>query len=132
MATTRPAQDLDRTEIVLWGKENCAKCEATKRFFTERGIAYEERSLVDDPGGVFEYARENNITEAPVVVTGRGEVWGGYDRFHLEKTAHALGKTQVISRTNSPSVPRDAQTIAAIQNGKPVVIAETQHIDITV
>lgn len=76
--------------ITVYTKPNCVRCNATKKYLTKKGAAFEEAPLNDD---VIKMLQERGITSAPgVVVTTDGgavvDVWGGYNPAKIRR--HAL------------------------------------------
>lgn len=86
------SKNLDREDVVVWTKEQCSQCETTMRFLERKGIPFEARSLEDEPE-ILEYARRNGLMQAPIVETGRGDVWSGIRHDKLQQLAFARQKS---------------------------------------
>lgn len=61
---------------IVWSKDACQQCDATKRLMTRLGIDFEERNLENYPAKVSEF-RDRGFLQAPIVEAG-DEVWSGF------------------------------------------------------
>lgn len=63
-------------QLIVYTKDRCVQCDATKRKLDELGVEYEARPLAEYPEGLT-IAQEHGIASAPVVVAG-DRVFSGY------------------------------------------------------
>lgn len=63
--------------MVLYSRDNCVQCNATKTAFKAKGIEYEERNTSINPDWE-EEAKSYGFMAAPVVVAPDGEAWSGF------------------------------------------------------
>lgn len=62
----------------LLSKDNCVQCTATKRALDNKGIAYKEVNMSQDPAAL-DRAKELGFLQAPVVIPPTGAPWSGFD-----------------------------------------------------
>lgn len=54
--------------IVIYTKDNCPQCKMTKRFLSDKNVAYEEKNIDNEPQYV-EWLKEQGFRSVPVVTT---------------------------------------------------------------
>ncbi len=64
-------------KVVLYSKVPCAFCVSAKRFFEEKGIAYEEIDLTDKPEEIQRIKDETGWRTVPIIMIN-GKLIGGY------------------------------------------------------
>jgi glutaredoxin-like protein NrdH len=73
-------------ETIVYTKNNCQPCRATKRMLTERGVPFREVNVDEVPS-----VREDLIAEgflaSPVVFPSHGEKWAGFDPDRIQALA---------------------------------------------
>jgi len=72
--------------IVVWSKDGCGFCEATKKLLTDRDLPFEERNTDREEFTVQEFKEATNGQSYPQVVVG-DVVVGGFHEL-LIKIAH--------------------------------------------
>ncbi len=73
--------------IVVYTKNNCVQCNATKRALGKYGLDFEEINL-DADGEALEAVKELGYLQAPVVMAN-GEHWAGFRPDKLKALAAA-------------------------------------------
>lgn len=69
--------------VTVFTKPGCVQCTATYRRLNARGIEFEVRDVsVDD--AAMATVRDLGYQQVPVVMTGGGEHWGGYNPDKLD------------------------------------------------
>ena len=63
--------------ITLYTKPACVQCNATKRALDRAGLPYREVDLAEDAEAMA-YIQGLGYRQAPVVVTGDGQHWSGF------------------------------------------------------
>lgn len=64
--------------VTVYSKENCLQCEYTKKYLSERGVAFKTISLDENPEAV-ETVKLYGYKQAPVVVNDETrEHWSGF------------------------------------------------------
>lgn len=71
-------------KIILYSAPHCAYCTMAKKFFNDRGIAYEERDVSKDPVAFAAMERVSHQRGVPVIEIGN-EVFVGFDRRAIER-----------------------------------------------
>ena len=66
------------TDIIVYSKPNCVQCNATYRRLDARGVAYQVIDVTRDDRAL-ERIKAMGYLQAPVVLTGGGEHWSGYN-----------------------------------------------------
>lgn len=80
--------DMIETEIVVYSKPRCVKCDWTYRQLDAKGIPYRVVDLTEEPDAL-EYVKELGYLEAPVVVVDDQDHWSGFRPDHIERiSAH--------------------------------------------
>lgn len=74
-------------ELTVWVKPNCGQCIATKTTLDRKGIAYQTRSLMDEPDAL-EHFMSLGHRSAPIVSAG-DEVWSGFRPDRIEAYAES-------------------------------------------
>lgn len=79
-------------KVTVYEKPACMQCKQTKRKLDKEGVAYEVKSLLDDPDAV-EVLKEQGYASAPgVFVHGESGIltdcWGGYNPDKLKRLAN--------------------------------------------
>lgn len=64
-------------KVVMYSKDPCPYCVNAKRFFQERGIAYEEIDLTDKPDEMQKIKNETGWRTVPIIIIN-GKLIGGY------------------------------------------------------
>lgn len=68
--------------VTLYGKPDCPHCRMAKEYLTERGVAYRERDVVNDPAALQEVQRLG-APGVPVIVIDEQAVLG-FDKIRLD------------------------------------------------
>lgn len=71
--------------VTLVSAPGCQPCRLTKRFLTDRGIAFQERNVADDPEAL-DLVKNLGYQSAPVVISGE-QHWSGFRPDKLETLA---------------------------------------------
>lgn len=75
------------TDAVIFTKEMCVQCDATKRAFTKLvGVTYDVVDIFEHEALV-EELRSNGMLQMPLVVTRTGEYWQGFRPDRIKKLA---------------------------------------------
>lgn len=64
-------------KVTMYFKVPCPYCEYAKRFFQERGIAYEAIDLTDKPDEMMKIKQETGWRTVPIILIN-GKLVGGY------------------------------------------------------
>lgn len=62
--------------VLIYTKEDCIQCDATKEALKDAGHEYKEIKLEEDPDAL-EHFKRNGHKSAPIVVT-KSEAWAGF------------------------------------------------------
>lgn len=54
--------------ITLYTKDNCPQCKMTKRFLTDKNVAYVERNIDNEPQYI-DWLKEQGFQSVPIVTT---------------------------------------------------------------
>jgi len=76
-------QDMAKT-VILFTQPGCPPCQWAKRHLSEKGIAYEERDISQDPKAVEDLIHTYHSRSTPTLVIGE-EVMIGFDPDRLEE-----------------------------------------------
>ena len=69
--------------MIVYTKNDCPPCAATKRFLNKHGIEFEERNTETDPAYRSE-ALATGFKQTPIVVTS-DDAWSGYNPTKLNR-----------------------------------------------
>ncbi len=72
-------------KIVLYSTPDCVYCKMARKFFTDRGVVYEEHNVESDMSALKEMQTISHQLSVPVIRIG-DEVFVGFDRRGIEKT----------------------------------------------
>ena len=78
--------------MIVYSKNKCQKCRATKLQLTKYGVEYEEHNIDEEPEArevVEALAKEKGYLSMPIVVLDDGASWSD---FQLEKIKEVAGK----------------------------------------
>lgn len=108
-------------DVIVWGTEHCMKCDATKRYLTQRGIPFESRDATTAPPEQMQQWRDacNGTLIAPIVETRTHGMWNDYrpdrlkayvrdytDARQSATSAPELASAQALSPTPPPRAAR--------------------------
>jgi glutaredoxin 3 len=65
-------------KVIMYSKDPCPYCVNAKRFFTNRGIAFEEIDLTGQQAEIDRIKRETGWQTVPIILIN-GELIGGYN-----------------------------------------------------
>lgn len=74
----------DTVTTILFSKNDCVNCDATKADFKKLGVAYNEINISEQPEYI-DKLREMGFRGAPVIVTPKG-AWAGYKPEKIQET----------------------------------------------
>lgn len=74
--------------VTVWTTENCVQCMMTKKQFDKLDIAYEEKSLADNPTQL-ELFKAQGFMSAPIVTTDT-KTWSGFRLDKIKSLANYL------------------------------------------
>lgn len=64
--------------VKIYSKPNCQPCKMTKRMMDQLGVVYEDIDITRNMAAFHEVV-EMGYQQAPVVVTGTGQSWSGFN-----------------------------------------------------
>ena len=65
--------------VTVYTVPACASCAAIKRFLYDRGVAFEEKNVREDPGALVEMQKISGVRIAPVTVIGKEAFYGTFE-----------------------------------------------------
>ena len=83
------------SDVIVFGASWCGACRQTEAFLRERGIAFVERDIEQDPGArqdMMQRARAAGVSPSGIpVIDFRGRIIEGFDRDALERAIRETG-----------------------------------------
>jgi glutaredoxin-like protein NrdH len=68
---------------IVYTKDNCVQCDATKRMMDKLGVPYDTVDITDNPEELDKLIALG-YRAAPVVITESGESWAGFNPAKIE------------------------------------------------
>ena len=69
--------------IIVYTQHHCPQCQDVKAFLKQRGLAFEEKNVMDDKDAMAELM-ELGVMSVPVTIVGGEDVVLGFNRKRLE------------------------------------------------
>ena len=74
-------------DVIVYTSATCPWCSKTKTYLNDKGIAYQERDVSDDPAAAKEMIELTGQRSVPVIKKG-GQFVVGFDPERLESMLH--------------------------------------------
>ena len=73
-----------KPKVVLFSHPDCPPCQVLKMLLEEKGVAFEERDITQDPSAVRELTEKYHSHSTPTLIIG-DEVLIGFDPARIDK-----------------------------------------------
>ena len=83
--------DQETPLVRVYTQPTCAACYSTKAYLDQKGVAYQDLDVIQDPAALQEMVRISGVRVTPVLVIGERVITGNTDPAAIDEALAAAG-----------------------------------------